>query len=198
MAPKNTTAGDSFVFTVTKKQGGPKTPDSGRRAAHRRRELKHDMVAINLQSARQNPGVPRDRPSKKIQYKTGTNEARLLTSLHGRLFHGVPGHHPPSPKNRTAIATALRSIRCKVVFLLSGTPFYNRWTDIFGQLSLLPRCPFKSINHSRELFASSTQNKLALKLLIRLLSGLLVSRPKSILSLPPVVTEDIEVDMPIH
>ena len=150
-------------------------------------EISQDLAIHKHQPGRP-AGVPTSLPSMPLH-------SRLYEHLGKDVSVLIVDESHEAKNANSVLAAAIRSIRCEVVFLLSGTPFYNRWTDIFGQLSLLPRCPFRSINHFRELFASSTPDKLALKLLIRLLSGLLVARPKSILSLPPIIMEDIKVDM---
>lgn len=41
----------------------------------------------------------------------------------------------------------VQSLTHKYVFLLSGTPVYHAWDDIYEQMALLPGCPLTGMSH---------------------------------------------------
>jgi hypothetical protein len=117
---------------------------------------------------------------------------------------------------------AFRALEYLFAFLLSGTPIHNQWFDLYGQMALLPGCPFIDAQHFYDVFAHwapvqsgnnkgkgkakrTSKEKLDRRVLFRLteahmalvrqlLSGILVSRPKDVYQLPPVKEATVQVD----
>ena len=94
----------------------------------------------------------------------------------------------------------MQPLAYEYIFLLSGTPVYNRWDDLHGQMALLPGCLFTSIEHFHAVFSkrakASSDDKTNerhpsrllkpgerhLCLMKRLLALMLVARPKTVLA----------------
>lgn len=101
----------------------------------------------------------------------------------------------------TVLARALRAMPVHTMFLLSGTPAHNRWTDLYGQISLLPGNPFANLGHFQHMFtgkAGSTldhPDKDHMALLTRIMAGIMVARPKEVLARPKVENRDVPVNM---
>ncbi|KAJ2987931.1 hypothetical protein NUW58_g4239 [Xylaria curta] len=111
------------------------------------------------------------------------------------------------------LRNAILSLKYYVVFLLTGTPAHNRLSDLYGQMSLLPGCPLVDLEHSRLVFDcpvqpnnnTATRTTAAFELqnqdnprrrmLKALLSGMMVARPKDVVTLRGIRVETVEVDM---
>jgi len=107
--------------------------------------------------------------------------------------------NPGSQINR-----AVSSLHYRVAFLLSGTPVYDTWNDLAGQMALLPGCPTAGIDHFKDLFGSWNEadgrmgppTGSSLGRLKTLLAAMCVARPKEQLTedLPEVQTHEVKVD----
>ncbi|KAB5555002.1 P-loop containing nucleoside triphosphate hydrolase protein [Coniochaeta sp. 2T2.1] len=111
--------------------------------------------------------------------------------------------------SNTILAHAIRSLTPRATFCLTGTLVYNRWQNIYSQISLLPGCPFTGIEHFNQCFGLEPDDRISKPsddskpLLQRLLVALVVARPKSLLVLPKThvhtehvyVEEDPEVEL---
>ncbi|EAA29585.1 hypothetical protein GE21DRAFT_6987 [Neurospora crassa] len=92
----------------------------------------------------------------------------------------------------SVLLKAIKSLQYNTAFLLSGTPVHNKWTDLYGQMSILPGCPFQDFDHFSETFCGVDSQGMLMQipdnekqqLLIGLLSGMVIKRPKAIVGLP--------------
>lgn len=115
---------------------------------------------------------------------------------------------------RSILGEAVKALSKEKVLLLTGTPVYNRWTDLFGQLRLLKNFPFVSADHFKAIFQAPKCNNLKaaqarnnsnrqrgtpsaarLQILSAFLLGFLVRRPKEIVPLPGFSKVDVPVDL---
>ncbi|PCD45426.1 hypothetical protein AU210_000860 [Fusarium oxysporum f. sp. radicis-cucumerinum] len=89
---------------------------------------------------------------------------------------------------------AVQSLDYLHAFLLTATPLYNSWNDIGGILTLLPGSPLMSFEHFRHIFPLPPLEDEAevgrkgpeepiLSLLIHLIQGSVLARPKAVLGL---------------
>lgn len=98
----------------------------------------------------------------KVQQPTnnGQRHPSVHMPLHSELYHGldkpisvlIVDESQDTKNTNTLIAAALRSLKPLVTFCLSGTLIFNRWKDIYSQISLLPGCPFVSLKHFKVVF----------------------------------------------
>ncbi|KAH8788669.1 hypothetical protein F5883DRAFT_635540 [Diaporthe sp. PMI_573] len=114
----------------------------------------------------------------------------------------------------TVLAKSLRAIPAFAVFILSGTPVHNRWTDLYGQLSLLHGNPFRDLDHFQSMFTGQNDThatrigrhvvkenttdhpeKPHMLLLTRLMAGIVVARPKEVMEPPDEENHDVPIDM---
>ncbi|VZH88017.1 unnamed protein product [Fusarium fujikuroi] len=100
----------------------------------------------------------------------------------------------------TRLNLAIRSLDYNCIFMLTGTPVFNTWRDLAGQLMLLPHGGlFRNLEHFSKLIQRSGSRDMdgpespRRAVLNAILKGLTIARPKSILNLPPVVQHDVQV-----
>ncbi|RSL96424.1 hypothetical protein CDV31_013492 [Fusarium ambrosium] len=101
---------------------------------------------------------------------------------------------------------AVRDLRYEYAFMLTATPFHNAWTDISGQLRLLPQGgPFKDLKHFLNIFETRGDLELVTHprdgrkaLFDTLMAATVLSRPKDCVNLPPVHRKTVTVDLTGH
>ncbi|KAK7430838.1 hypothetical protein QQZ08_002627 [Neonectria magnoliae] len=96
---------------------------------------------------------------------------------------------------------SVEAARRHCALLLTGTPIFNTWHDLAGQTALLPGGgPFVDLNHSLRIFWYSSDEVVdhpqgdKLEMFTKLMNGMLISRPKFHLNLPPTRTHEVKVD----
>lgn len=180
------------------------------------RLLKFDIVITSHNFLRQ-------RFIEKIEFEEAVNMAHAFSPDQARSWYGKQLRPPPLPLHsplyeqldrkiavlivdesqdakhpKSGLLAALRALNPLSAFVLSGTPVHNRWDDLYGQMSILPGCPFESFEHFNTTFGSDDRghiNGARMLLLKRLMSGLLVTRPKGVLSLPGIKKEVVHIDL---
>jgi SNF2 family DNA or RNA helicase len=103
------------------------------------------------------------------------------------------------------LACALRSIPATTTLCLSGTLVHNSWTDLYSVVSLLPGCPFVSLEHFKSLFGvTDASGRLRpdeprMALLQRFMASISIIRPKEVLTLPPIHFKEVKftIDDPV-
>lgn len=100
---------------------------------------------------------------------------------------------------------AVQSLDYLHAFLLTATPLYNSWNDIGGILTLLPGSPFMSFEHFRHIFplppvadeaevGRKGPEEPILSLLVHLIQGCVLARPKAVLGLKQFRQHAIRVE----
>ncbi len=91
---------------------------------------------------------------------------------------------------------AIRHLHYERIMLLSGTFLANKWYDIFGFVSLIPGHPFQDFHQFMKTFAHREENGYysspsvsKRNRLVKFLMSFTVSRPVSVLNLPPLTRE---------
>lgn len=102
------------------------------------------------------------------------------------------------------LQSAIRSLECHYVILLTATPTYNSWNDIGGMVLMLPGTPLESFEHFRRVFSvkapeihqigrQGPQGHF-LSLLTHFFRGVILARPKEVLRLEPYREHHIQVE----
>ena len=171
----------------------------------RQRYLDHDNYETFITSA--NAFSPRE---AEAAFEGGVE--RIHMPLHSSLYRRMNKNiavlivdESQDAKNpRSILLAALRSLNPAVAFLLTGTPVHNKWEDLYGQMSILPGCPFKRVEDFKVAFGTPNPSQSGavdhldeprMLLLKKLMAGMLVARPKSCLSLPNMEEKLVEVGL---
>lgn len=85
----------------------------------------------------------------------------------------------------------MREIYASSFILLTGTPLHNRWADLSGLLQFLKGHPFSSPAKFSQIFTGESLAGEQKAHFQKLLQGTLISRPATVLTLPPVYYEDV-------
>jgi SNF2 family DNA or RNA helicase len=100
-------------------------------------------------------------------------------------------------KNDDAMVTkSVCSLNYHYAFALTGTPLFNQWKDITGQLMAFPGYPFKNTKHFLSIFGEGQSIRgTALNDLKNFLASMMVARPKDVLkkALKEHIITDVKV-----
>ncbi|KAM0198856.1 hypothetical protein ACHAQI_012279 [Fusarium lateritium] len=148
---------------------------------------------------------------QRANYVLGVLTERPYTPLHSELYDElglqfsvlIVDESHLVKRDTTLLNREICSLSYGVVFLLTGTPIFNTWRDLAGQLMLLPGGgPFDNLDHMTELIRVGLPARHGEQSAVRvddagghcrllfnnLLAGLIIARPKSQLDINTFLT----------
>lgn len=135
---------------------------------------------------------------RKAEAMTGEASDTPLLPLHSELYkdldagfkHLVLDEVQAVKKFDGKRHKAIKSLFYKSVIMLSGTPFGNKWNDIFGIIDLLPNEPLIALTDYQRIFGGSNNQRAPTVTqkdrLVKYLMSFSFGRPGALLQLPPI------------
>lgn len=146
---------------------------------------------------------------------------RIYMPLHSKIYEDRgkmfpvliidEAHQAKNPDS--LLSKAIQNLRYHHAFLLTATPIHKSWNDLGGMILLLPGSPFKSFKHFQRVFPMPppARNEVGRKglrepfstVLIELLNGMILARPKSVPDLQsceqsiPLAEKDADTTHPL-
>ena len=136
-----------------------------------------------------------DRPALNVRHVNALY-SHVYHEVHVPIRHLVLDEAQFAKNITTRTYDAVRHLTYDRILLLSGTFLANRWHDLFALISLIPGHPFQDYEQFLKTFAHkedsgyySTPSVSKRNRLVKFLMGFTISRPVSVLSLPPIKRE---------